>query len=56
MQCHHIVMQELENGITRGEAEVYLVSILHAAASSKAALPFDCVNTPGQKPSTLHAQ
>ena len=40
----------------RPEPEVHrLVSILHAAASLKAVLPFDFVNTSGQKPSTLHA-
>ena len=56
LQCHHILMQELENGIASGKPKVYgLVSILHAAASLKAVLPFDFVNTSGQKPSTLHA-
>ena len=54
LQCHFILMQELENAVTPGELEVYrLVSILHAAASLKAVLPFDFVNTSGQKLSTL---
>ena len=49
-------MQELENGDAPGETEVHgLVSMLHAAALLKAVLPFDCINTTGQKPSTLRA-
>ena len=48
MQPYHILMQELENIITRGETEVHhLVSILHTIALLKAVLPFDCVNTSG---------
>ena len=55
MQHHHILMQELENVVAWGESEVHhLVSIMHAAASLKAVLPFDFVNTSGQKPCTLH--
>ena len=56
LQCHHILMQEPKNGVVPGEPEVHrLVLILHATASLKAVLPFDLVNTTGQKPSTLHA-
>ena len=56
MQHHHILMRELENGVTRNEAEIHrLISILHAAASLKAVFStFDFVNTSGQKPSTLY--
>ena len=54
MQSHHILMQELENGVTWDEPEVqHLVSILHDTALLKAILPFDFVDTSGQKPSTL---
>ena len=55
MQCQHILMQELY--CMRAEPEVYcLISILlHTEASLKAVLPFDFVNTSGQKSSTLHA-
>ena len=36
-QRHHILMQQLENGVARGEPEVHhVVSILHTAASLKA--------------------
>ena len=56
LQCHHILIHELENSVTPGELEVHrLVSILHAAASLKAVLLFDFVSTSGQKPSTLRA-
>ena len=50
-------MQELANGITQDQPETFhhLVSILHAAASLKVVLPFDFVNTSGQKPCTLRA-
>ena len=49
-------MQELENGVAPGESEVHrYILILHAATSLKAVLPFDFVNTSGQKPSTLCA-
>ena len=52
MQHYHILMRELENSVTQGETEV---SILHATALVKAILPFDFVNTSGQKPSNLRA-
>ena len=53
MQHHHILMQELENGVTQGEPEVHhLVSMLYAIALLKAVLPF---STSDQKPSTLCA-
>ena len=50
-------MRELVNGVAQGQPEAFhhLVSILHAAASLKAILPFDFVNTSGQKPCTLRA-
>ena len=54
LQCHFILMHELENAVTPGELEVHrLVSILHATASIKAVLPFHIVKISGQKPSTL---
>ena len=48
-------MRELVDGVTRGQPEAFhhLVSILHAAASLKAVLTFDFVNTSSQKPCTL---
>ena len=53
LQYHHILVQELENGISPGEPEIHrLVSILHAMALLKAVLPFDYVDTFGQRPST----
>ena len=56
LQCHHILMQELENGVAPGEPEVYhLVSLLHTAALLNAVLSFDFVSTSGQMPCTLHA-
>ena len=49
-------MREVENGVAQGEPEFHcLVSMLHAATSLKAVLPFDSVNTSDQKPSTLRA-
>ena len=58
MQRHHILMRELENSITREVNQNIhrLVSILHATASLKDVLPFDYVNTSGQKPCILRAQ
>ena len=57
MQRHHILMQELENGVTSEVNQKFhrLVSILHDTASLKAILPFDYVNTSGQKPCILPA-
>ena len=56
VQRHHIPMRELENGVTRGKPEVpSSVWYQHAAASLKAVLHFDCVNTSGQKPCILRA-
>ena len=53
LQYHHILVQELENDVSPGEPEIHhLVSILHATALLKAVLPFDYVDTSGQKPST----
>ena len=54
MQCLHILMQELENGIARGEPESFSIYIA-SRGLAKAVLPFDFVNTLGQKPCTLCA-
>ena len=50
-------MRELENGVTREVNQKFhrLVPILHATASLKAVLPFEYVNTSGQKPCILRA-
>ena len=54
MQCHHALMRELENSVTRPQPKAYLLLILHAVAALKDVLPFNFINTFGQKPSTLH--
>ena len=54
MQRHHIPMRELENNITRGEPEVPSFSGINIACRGLI-LPFDYVNTSGQKPCTLRA-
>ena len=47
-------MRELENGVAWDEPEIHhLISILYAVALLKAVLPFDFVNSSGQKPCTL---
>ena len=55
-QCHHILMWELENSVTRGETEVHhLVSDIAWCGLIKGYLTLWFCYTSGQKPCTLRA-
>ena len=55
MQRYHILIGERRRTRWTRSSTDHLVSILHAAASLKAVLPFDYVDTSGQKLCTLRA-
>ena len=56
MQHYRILMRELENGVALGEPDLEIPSFgIDIACLRPHVLPFDFVNTSGQKPCTLHA-